>query len=78
MNPAQLFEDILRSGPLLEIGLYNINDGYVEVEDDNGKSLFGVGIHPNIVIASLKATVSALNGFSKRVRGSSQVAFRRS
>jgi 2-isopropylmalate synthase len=34
---------------------------YVEVEDDDGKSLFGVGIHPNIVVASLKATVSALN-----------------
>jgi 2-isopropylmalate synthase len=34
---------------------------YVEIEDENGKSLFGVGIHPNIVIASLKATVSALN-----------------
>ena len=34
---------------------------YVEVENDDGGSLFGVGIHPNIVVASLKATVSALN-----------------
>jgi 2-isopropylmalate synthase len=34
---------------------------YVEVEDEDGNSLFGVGIHPNIVVASLKATVSALN-----------------
>jgi len=34
---------------------------YVEVEDGDGRSLFGVGIHPNIVVASLKATVSALN-----------------
>ena len=34
---------------------------YVEVENTNGQSLFGVGIHPNIVVASLKATVSALN-----------------
>ncbi len=34
---------------------------YVEVEDAGGQSMFGVGIHPNIVIASLRATVSALN-----------------
>ena len=34
---------------------------YVEVENDDGGSLFGVGIHPNIVVASLRATVSALN-----------------
>jgi len=34
---------------------------YVEVEGDDGRSIFGVGIHPNIVVASLKATVSALN-----------------
>ena len=34
---------------------------YVEVEGNDGRSMFGVGIHPNIVVASLKATVSALN-----------------
>ena len=35
MNPqAQIIEDILTSGPLLEIGLYNINTGYVEVESE--------------------------------------------
>lgn len=34
---------------------------YVEVENEDGGSLFGVGMHPNIVVASLKATVSALN-----------------
>lgn len=34
---------------------------YVEIEDANGQSIYGVGIHPNIVVASLKATVSALN-----------------
>ncbi len=34
---------------------------YVEIEGTDGRTLFGVGIHPNIVVASLKATVSALN-----------------
>ena len=34
---------------------------YVEIEDADGRSLFGVATHPNIVVASLKATVSALN-----------------
>lgn len=34
---------------------------YVEVEAADGRSIFGVGIHSNIVVASLKATVSALN-----------------
>ncbi|TFH47988.1 MAG: 2-isopropylmalate synthase [Lysobacterales bacterium] len=34
---------------------------YVEIEGANGQSIYGVGIHPNIVVASLKATVSALN-----------------
>jgi 2-isopropylmalate synthase len=34
---------------------------YVEVEGADGRSIFGVGIHSNIVVASLKATVSALN-----------------
>jgi 2-isopropylmalate synthase len=34
---------------------------YVEVADEAGKVLFGVGIHPNIVMASLKAVVSAVN-----------------
>jgi 2-isopropylmalate synthase len=34
---------------------------YVEVEGDNGESLFGVGMNPNITIASLKAVTSAIN-----------------
>jgi 2-isopropylmalate synthase len=34
---------------------------YVEIEGTDGRTLFGVGTHPNIVVASLKATVSALN-----------------
>ena len=34
---------------------------YVEVEDDAGGTIFGVGMHPNITVASLQATVSAVN-----------------
>ena len=34
---------------------------YVEVEGESGRPMFGVGMHANIVVASLKATVSALN-----------------
>jgi len=34
---------------------------YVEVEGANGKTLFGVGMNPNITIASLKAVTCALN-----------------
>ena len=33
----------------------------LEVEAGENGSLFGVGIHPNIVIASLRAMVSAVN-----------------
>lgn len=34
---------------------------YVEVEGENGETLFGVGMNPNITIASLRAVTSALN-----------------
>jgi 2-isopropylmalate synthase len=34
---------------------------YVEMQDQHGKTLFGVGVHPNIVSATLHACVSALN-----------------
>lgn len=34
---------------------------YVEVEGKNGETLFGVGMNPNITIASLRAITSALN-----------------
>jgi 2-isopropylmalate synthase len=34
---------------------------YIEVVSDRGRSLFGVGIHANIVEASLEAVVSGLN-----------------
>ena len=34
---------------------------YVEIANDAGKSLFGVGMHSNIVMASLKAVMSGVN-----------------
>ena len=34
---------------------------YVEVEGEHGETLFGVGMNPNITIASLRAVTSALN-----------------
>ncbi|MEM7406808.1 MAG: 2-isopropylmalate synthase [Pseudomonadota bacterium] len=34
---------------------------YVEVQNQMGQTLFGVGIHPNIVSATLRACVSAVN-----------------
>jgi 2-isopropylmalate synthase len=34
---------------------------YVEVKVGDGKVRWGVGIHPNIVSASLRAVVSAVN-----------------
>ena len=40
---------------------------YVEVEGANGETLFGVGINPNITIASLKAVTSAVNRYEARV-----------
>lgn len=38
---------------------------YVEVEGENGETLFGVGMNPNITIASLKAVTSAVNRHEK-------------
>jgi 2-isopropylmalate synthase len=34
---------------------------YVEVETGDGATLFGVGRHPSIVVASLRAVLSAAN-----------------
>ena len=33
---------------------------YVEIQDESGQAIHGVGIDPNIVVASLKATLSAV------------------
>jgi 2-isopropylmalate synthase len=39
---------------------------YVELKLEDGKTLFGVGIDKNIVVASLKAVVSGVNRALKR------------
>jgi len=41
--------------------LVSYREAYVEVTAPDGRSLFGVGLHPNIVEASLEAVVSAVN-----------------
>ena len=43
---------------------------YVEMEVDGGESLFGVGIHPNITVASLRALVCGVNRHLARDSGS--------
>ncbi|HEU0199791.1 MAG TPA: 2-isopropylmalate synthase [Burkholderiaceae bacterium] len=45
---------------------------YVEMQVGNGRTLFGVGIDPNIVTASLKAIVSGLNR-AARLEGSTKM-----
>jgi 2-isopropylmalate synthase len=42
---------------------------YVEVSTPSGESLFGVGMHPNIVMASLRAVASAANRLRARGGG---------
>ncbi|MGO4869859.1 MAG: 2-isopropylmalate synthase [Roseiarcus sp.] len=39
---------------------------YVEIQDANGQNLHGVGMDPNIVVASLKATLSAVQRLMAR------------
>lgn len=46
---------------------------YVEVRLEEGKTLFGVGLHKNIVTASLRAVISAVNRVVRR-QGSQPVA----
>ena len=72
-GPIAAFVDALKADCGFDLGVLDYHEhaighgedatavAYVEVEDTDGRSLFGVGIHPNIVVASLKATVSALN-----------------
>ena len=72
-GPIAAFVDALKGDCGFDLGVLDYHEhaighggdatavAYVEVENGGGQSLFGVGIHPNIVVASLKATVSALN-----------------
>ncbi len=38
---------------------------YVEAATEDGRTLWGVGMHPNIVTASLRAVVSVVNRASQ-------------
>jgi 2-isopropylmalate synthase len=42
---------------------------YVEIQDESGQVIHGVGIDPNIVVASLKATLSAVLRLMARAGG---------
>ena len=77
-GPIAAFVDALRSDCDIDVHVRDYHEhaighgedatavAYVEVEGEGGNSLFGVGIHPNIVIASLKAMVSAANRKEER------------
>ncbi|NJN45504.1 MAG: 2-isopropylmalate synthase [Candidatus Competibacteraceae bacterium] len=45
---------------------------YVEIQVDEDTTLFGVGMHENIVIASLRAVISAVNRMTRRQQNSVQ------
>jgi 2-isopropylmalate synthase len=47
---------------------------YVEIQTDDGNTLFGVGMHENIVTASLRAVVSAVNRMARRHAGTPSTA----
>lgn len=50
----------------IDVGADAAAVAYVEVRLDAGNSLFGVGIHENIVTASLRAVISAVNRVARR------------
>ncbi|WP_025769797.1 2-isopropylmalate synthase [Thioalkalivibrio sp. HK1] len=72
-GPIAAFVDALESGCGIKISVRDYNEhalgrgadatavAYVEVADEAGKTLFGVGRDPNITIASLMAILGAVN-----------------
>ena len=72
-GPIDAFIDALRTHcgeaiRVIDYGEHAVGQGasatavaYVEIKTDDGRTLFGVGMHPNIVAASFKAIVSAVN-----------------
>jgi 2-isopropylmalate synthase len=78
-GPIDAFSDALKSGAgenfrllsyhehALEKGSHSKAAAYIQIEDDSGKTFFGVGIDTNIDIAAFKAILSALNR-SRRYR----------
>jgi 2-isopropylmalate synthase len=72
-GPIEAFVDALRSGVEVELQVLDYHEhalgqgadaaavAYVEVKSPEGVALFGVGRDDDIVTASLRAVVSALN-----------------
>lgn len=72
-GPIAAFVDALESGCGIKISVRDYNEhalgrgadatavAYVEVADETGRALFGVGRDPNITIASLMAILGAVN-----------------
>ncbi|WP_119462157.1 2-isopropylmalate synthase [Rhodospirillaceae bacterium SYSU D60014] len=72
-GPIDAFIDALRTHcgetiRVIDYGEHAVGQGasatavaYVEIKTDDGRTLFGVGMNPNIVSASFKAIVSAVN-----------------
>jgi len=83
-GPIDAFVDALRTGlgdaiRIVDYGEHAVGQGanataaaYVEIQTADGTSLFGVGLHPNIVTASLKAVTSAVNRARRRAQGASR------
>jgi len=71
-GPIDAFVDALRRAFHVEFSFLDYHEhavgrgadataaSYVEIEDANGHVLHGVGMDPNIVVASLKSTLSAV------------------
>ncbi len=72
-GPIAAFVDALRSGLHAEIDVVDYAEhalergadatavAYVETVDGDGALRWGVGVHPNIITASLRAVLSALD-----------------
>jgi 2-isopropylmalate synthase len=75
-GPIDAFVEALRAGLGLEIRVIDYREhalgrgadasavAYLEIASGEGRTIFGVGLHPNIVTASLEAVVSAVNRLS--------------
>ncbi len=79
-GPIAAFVDALRADCGIDIRVLDYHEhaighgadatavAYVEVADQDHESLFGVGMHPNITIASLRAVVCGVNRHLRRRR----------
>ena len=77
-GPIDAFVDALKKAFKVEFSFLDYHEhavgrganataaSYVEIQDAEGRALHGVGIDPNIVMASLKATLSAVLRLMRR------------